>query len=624
GVQAGDVGSVIVTAASASYDNASAGINKTVTAVGLTLSGAAASNYLLTSTTVQANIGTIGQRAITVTANAQSKTYGDVDPTLTYGMTSGNLVSGDSLSGVLARAAGENVGSYGITQGTLTAGSNYALTYAGANLGITQRAITVTANAQTKIYGDADPTLTYGVTSGNLVSGDSLSGVLARTAGENVGSYGITQGALTAGGNYALTYAGANLGITPRAITVTANAQSKVYGEADPALSYGITSGNLVGADSLSGALSRASGNNVGSYGITQGSLTAGSNYALTYAGANLGITARAITVTANAQSKTYGDADPTLTYGVTSGNLVSGDSLSGALTRASGENVGSYGITQGTLTAGSNYALTYSGANLGITQRAITVTANAQSKTYGDADPTLTYGVTSGNLVSGDNLSGVLTRAAGESVGSYGIAQGTLTAGSNYALTYSGASLGIAQRAITVTANAQSKTYGDADPTLTYGVTSGNLVAGDSLSGVLSRAGGNNVGTYGITQGTLTAGSNYALTYAGANLGITQRAITVTANAQSKTYGDADPTLTYGVTSGNLVGGDSLSGVLTRASGENVGSYGITQGTLAAGSNYALTYAGANLGITPRPITVAADNLTKTYGTPDPTLTYT
>jgi hypothetical protein len=46
------------------------------------------------------------------------------------------LVAGDSFSGALTRAAGEAVGSYPILQGTLTAGSNYALTYVGANLTI--------------------------------------------------------------------------------------------------------------------------------------------------------------------------------------------------------------------------------------------------------------------------------------------------------------------------------------------------------------------------------------------------------------------------------------------------------------------------------------------------------
>ena len=56
------------------------------------------------------------------------------------------------------------------------------------------------------------------------------------------------------------------------------------------------------------------------------------------------------------------------------------------------GENVGSYAIKQGTLSAGSNYALTFVGANLTINARPMTVTADAKSKTYGDADPALTY----------------------------------------------------------------------------------------------------------------------------------------------------------------------------------------------------------------------------------------
>ena len=55
------------------------------------------------------------------------------------------------------------------------------------------------------------------------------------------------------------------------------------------------------------------------------------SNYALTYDGANLTINARAVTVTANALSKTYGNANPALTYTVTAGSLVSGDAFTGA-----------------------------------------------------------------------------------------------------------------------------------------------------------------------------------------------------------------------------------------------------------------------------------------------------
>ena len=68
-----------------------------------------------------------------------------------------------------------------------------------------------------------------------------MSGALATSATttSNVGTYGISQGTLTAAsGNYALSYTGNNLTVTPRAITVTADAKSRAYGDANPALTY--------------------------------------------------------------------------------------------------------------------------------------------------------------------------------------------------------------------------------------------------------------------------------------------------------------------------------------------------------------------------------------------------
>src|SRR5439155_199315 len=178
---------------------------------------------------------TITKRAVTVTTDAKSKTYGDADPGLTYQITAGSLAFSDAFTGALSRAAGENVGTYAIAQNTLALSTNYTLTYAGADLTITKRAVTVTADAKSKTYGDADPALTYQITSGSLVTGDGFTGALSRAAGENVGSYAIQQGTLALSTNYALTYAGANLTITTRAVTVTADAKSKTYGDADPA-----------------------------------------------------------------------------------------------------------------------------------------------------------------------------------------------------------------------------------------------------------------------------------------------------------------------------------------------------------------------------------------------------
>ena len=145
------------------------------------------------------------------------------------------------------------------------------------------------------------------------MSGDTLSGVLARDPGENVGSYAISQGTL-ANSNYTITFVPADFAITAAPVTVTADAgQSKVYGTADPTLTY--QSVGLVSGDTLSGALGRVPGENVGSYAIGQGTLSS-SNYTITFVPADFAITAAPVTVTADAgQSKVYGAADPTLTY---------------------------------------------------------------------------------------------------------------------------------------------------------------------------------------------------------------------------------------------------------------------------------------------------------------------
>ncbi len=548
-------------------------------------------NYTITLAPATFSITT---RPITVTANAASKAYGDLDPAFTYAVTSGSLVAGDSLTGALERQAGTAVGSYAINAGTLTAGPNYNLTFVGANLTITTRAVTVTANARSKVYGDADPALTYAITSGNLVAGDNFSGALIREAGDNAGAYAIQQGTLALNSNYALTYIGATFTINPRPVTVTpTTGLTKVYGGVDPAFTY---TSSEAGA-SFTGALGRTAGESVGSYAYTLNTLSAGSNYTITLAAGSFSITARPITVTAEIKTKVYGDPDPELTYQVTSGNLVAGDSLSGELSRAAGEAVGSRAILQNTLAAGPNYILTYVGANLTITARPVTVTADAKTKVYGDADPALTYQITAGGLAFSDVFTGALTREAGSNVGEYAIQRGTLALSSNYTLTYVGATFSITPKGITVTATpGQTKVYGNPDPVFAY--TSSEV--GLTFTGALGRATGNPVGTYAINQGNLSAGTNYSITFVPATFSITARPITVTAENKSKLFGAGDPPLTWAIGPGSLAYSDTLSGALVRDAGEAVGSYTIRQGSLAAGSNYTLTFVTGTLIINP------------------------
>jgi hypothetical protein len=147
----------------------------------------------------------------------------------------------------------------------------------------------------------------------------------------------------------------------------------------------------------------------------------------------------------------------------------------------------------------------------------------------------------------------------------------------------------------ITVTADAKSKGFGDADPTLTYTITPG-LDSGDTLTGSLSRTPGETSGTYTINQGTLN-NTKYDITYVSAQLTIAPKTpITIIADAKSKDFGDADPSLTYTITPG-LDSGDNLTGSLSRNSGETIGSYTINQGTLN-NSKYDITYISAQLTI--------------------------
>ncbi|NID13823.1 MBG domain-containing protein, partial [Fibrivirga algicola] len=245
------------------------------------------------------------------------------------------------------------------------------------------------------------------------------------------------------------------------------------------------------------------------------------------------------------------------------------------------------------------------------ITAKSITIIADAKSKVYGEADPALTAATPAG-VITGDMATGALTRAPGSSVGTYAISKGTYTYGANYTESFTGADLTITKKTIAVAAVAKTKVYGENDPTLTY-TFSPALVSGDAFSGALTRASGNDVGTYAIQQGTLALSSNYTLNFTGANLTITKKTVTVTAEAKTKVYGTADPMLTY-TYSPALVGNDSFSGALTRVAGEDVANspYAIQQGTLALSSNYTLNYVGANLTITPQ----TANPLANTYYT--------
>ena len=148
------------------FESEDAGTNKPVTASGYLLGGTKASNYSLAQPT--GLNATITAATATVIAADQTKAFGESDPALTY---SGALLGGDIFSGSLGREAGEAVGTYSISLGTLSAGGNYEIVFAGANLTITsaQPAISTIPTASKIVHGQtlSNSTLTGGIASVN-------------------------------------------------------------------------------------------------------------------------------------------------------------------------------------------------------------------------------------------------------------------------------------------------------------------------------------------------------------------------------------------------------------------------------------------------------------------------
>lgn len=295
------------------------------------------------------------------------------------------------------------------------------------------------------------------------------------------------------------------------------------------------------------------------------------------------------IAVTADAKSKTYGDADPALTYTFAPA-LQSGDSFSGALTRGAGESVGNYAITQGTLSLSSNYTLTYTAANLTINQRSLTITANNQSKTYGS---TLTFTgteFTSSGLQSGETIGSVSLSSAGSLatavVNSYPIVPsaatgGTFTAG-NYAIIYSDGTMTVGAKVLTVTAENKSVTYGDATPVLTYTMTgfANGETESTSVSGLPLLSTGYAHTTQvssspvliSVTTGTLVS-ANYSFSFSDGSVNINLKGLTITADNRPKCFGDSDSFTGTEFTTSGLINGDTANSVTLTSPGTNSGA---------------------------------------------------
>ena len=195
-----------------------------------------------------------------ITANNQTKAYGERLPTLTASYS--GLVNGDTSASLTTQptltttaTAGSDVdgGPYAITA-TGAVDPDYSISYAAGTLSVTPVPLTITADNQTKIYGADLPTLTASYT--GFVNGDTPANLdvqptlsTTATAASDAGTYAITaSGALDP--DYTISYVGGTLTVSPATLTVTADDLTRPEGEANPPLTY--TLSGLVNGDTAS------------------------------------------------------------------------------------------------------------------------------------------------------------------------------------------------------------------------------------------------------------------------------------------------------------------------------------------------------------------------------------
>ena len=564
---------------------------------------------------------TIIPKPATVTADAKSKRYGTPDPILTYTYT--GLLGSDQFTGNLARASGEVGGAYEITQGSLSIGANYTITFVGANLGINTTLddlLTIQEGQKSRVLqGSTDSVLTLGGPAAILGLACDGTHIFVNIGGSSISIYnmvGVLDSSHTVSnlpsGNNQMAYAGGYLyarkGTDLFRISTSDWTSTRVT--VDP--SYPM----LTCGDWMSGSLFDTPEGKIGVMGSTSGGV----------------FTVRLYTVSANGLTLTR-DRDYTINNsGWDPDNH--GMACDGTYLYQIGNNSGyrSYNLVTGAEAYRGGYWTQPAGFNnpTFMTRNHLTgqfiigdfmasqVLLSAPIKAMFTAPASLAYdGAAKGYTASVNGVSGF-------SLPEYSGRNGTIYPASNIAPTRAGdytvtatstdpiyvgsksLDFSIMPKALTVTGLvAVNRAYdGTRDATVTGTVTYSGLVPGDSLvlSGTPSVSfadAGVGVGKIVLVEGYTSSNPNYTVGTFTVVGDITPKGVTVTVDAKSKAQGAIDPVLTY--SSSGLLGADVITGNLARVSGEAGGAYAITQGSLSVGANYAILFIGANLGIVGR-----------------------
>ncbi|MFD1258988.1 MBG domain-containing protein [Mucilaginibacter terrae] len=599
---------------------------------------------------------TINKITLTIAAVAKAKAYGEVLPALTVTYT--GFVAGDNASkltttAILATPATVNspAGSYAITVSGATS-PNYNITQVNATLTVNKGNLTITAVAKTKVYATANPEFNYivkGFVSGQTEAILSTPVVISTTATQNspVGVYPITlSGATTA--NYNITYIQGYLTITKAALTISADAKTKVYGQVNPVLTInytGFVNGENENVLTTAPIVRTPATQNspTGAYNINvEGAIAA--NYAIAYITGKITITKATLIIAVNNQTRVYGSPNQVLTATYT--GFVNGDSENNltlrpaiATTANAATKAGAYAITVKNALS-TNYNLVYVNGTLNIIKATLTIKADNITRVYGSTVPNLTVtytgfvnGETANNLSKKPIIAAPVT--AKSQVGNYAISIAG-AASLNYDIFYQAGTLTITKRRLIITAQNKVRAYGAVNPVLTVAYT--GLANGDKAPGILSGAPvlgtvanrTSALGNYLIeVSGSVTA-ANYDIVFANGTLTVGKATIKVTVVNKAKVYGQPNPAFTLTYT--GFVNGDNASVITTlpqapttiATAASPAGNYPITTTGGVVANNYIFTYVQGRLSINRASLNIVFDNKTKVYGQPNPVFTYT
>ena len=491
---------------------------------------------------------------------------------------------------------------------------------------INKAELTIKANDNTIVYGDTASD--KGVTYSGFVNGENesvLGGELTYAfdnyiPGSKVGAYTITPAGKTSG-NYDITFDPGTLTVTQREVTLTwHNYENRTYDDGKYVFA---TAGNLLEADvgkvqvNVMGNAANASG----TFTATAFKLTGdkADNYKLPENATKeytIGLAEQKLTFEKTGdQSVTYGEslANPATNKSAGGGEVSYKSSDPNVATvdengTVTAKNVGTTTITATAAAVDGKYTEAKATYQLTVTARPISLSITPVTVYYGTSvsySPSLvTIG---GSLATGDTYKtlGLSWSSAGAfyKAGTFDVS--VTSTNPNYNVTFDGTGKLIVQpRPITVTVDAATRTYGDADPTFTAKQTGGMGFVGsdtvDSLGLSLSSTATatSPVGSYDVT-GT-ASNTNYNVTVLGEKkLTITPKAITVTVNEATRPYGEANPTFTAAAPSSALVGEDAIESLglslsaPTATTTSDVGKYDVTGS--ANNRNYEVTIDGAN-----------------------------